>query len=806
MKNLTLTRISRRILASGFIRRLHIFILSMLLSVAGFSQDKSVNVGIVTRCPEQSWVQYAEAILEEARLLLKSDYTLTLSDSLIFDADCDPEQIKSGFDQLLANDDVDIILGMDVISSHILASNGPYQKPVIAVTVLNAQVQNLAITINGTSGVENLTYLELPYSPLRDLEVFQNLIGFERLAVVQDESFYSAIPAIKDYIDQGLTDQGSSHYFLFTESTAEATLSKLEAATDAVYLFPSDNLSDTEYQKLIDGINDRGLKSFSIFGRPDVDRGVLGGVAPTSNLDQITRRIALNIQRYINDEELKDMNVKILQKEEFVINMATARKIDYSPSWDALAEAVLINEERDDIDRTINIYDAISEGLEQNLNLSIANNSVEIVEKDTEVAKSFLLPEVSATATHTIVDETTAEGALGQNPENRGLGNLRLNQTIFSEQVLANNRIQQYLLEAEKEALKSQSLDVVLDVSTVYLNLMQAKTNELIQKENLELTRKNLELARISSSLGQSGPSDLYRWQGEIATAKANLLNATAARRQAEIFLNQILNRPVDEEFNTEEINLEDSRLMINNNSVGDLVSNPKSFYQFADFQVDRAKRITPDLKQVDYNVQAQERSVLFNDRNRYLPAVSVGGNYNYEFYRGGAGQDPLDLSAFGGEPIEINDWNWNIQIGASLPIFQGNRRRAQYQQSKVELLQLNTQKLNLERIIEQQVRSELENIRASYRNITLTREAEEAVVKNFEIVQDAYSKGAVTITQLLDAQNVAIAAQLNSANAVYIFLIDFLNMERASGSYYMLMTDEEKAEYINELTTYFNN
>lgn len=803
MKHLTVPRICTRIRSSHTTWRL---LLLLAISVA-FSttqaQKEVLSVGVVTGCNDPGSIAFAKAILEEARLLIKSDYRLVLDESNILSSDCDPAKVKVNFDRLQSNSSVDMVLGMDVISSHVLAKGGPYQKPVVAVTVLNAQVQKLPITGKGRSGVKNLTYLELPYSPLRDLEVFQSLIGFERLAIVQDESFVKAVPEVRDFLTQGLTEQGSDHYFLFTEKTAAETLEKLEQC-DAVYLFPSDNLSDEEYQKLIDGVNERGLKSFSVFGRPDVERGVLGGVAPASNIEQIIRRIALNIQRYVNDEDLEDLSVKILQKEEFVINMATARKIDYSPSWDALAEAVLINEERDDIERTINIFDAISEGLEQNLELSIAKNELEVVEKDADVAKSFLLPELNASATHTVVDETTAENGFGQSPQNRGQGNLQLTQTIFSEQVLANNRIQQYLVLAQKEALSAQSLDIVLDVATVYLNLMQAKTGELIQKQNLELTRKNLELARISSSLGQSGPSDLYRWQGEIATAKANLLNATASRRQAEIFLNQILNRPIDEEFNTEEIDIENSRLMINNESIGGLVGNPKSFYRFADFQVERARKVTPDLKQVAYNVQAQERSVLFNDRNRYLPAVSLGGNYNYEFYRGGAGQSGFSIP--GSDPAVINDWNWNFQIGASIPIFQGNRRTAQYQQAKVQLTQLNTQKVNLERLIEQQVRSELENIRASYRNIELTKEAEAAVVKNFEIVQDSYSKGVVTITQLLDAQNAAISAQLNSANAVYIFLIDFLNMERASGSFYMLMTEEQKTQYVEDITSYFNN
>ncbi|MEP1777864.1 TolC family protein, partial [Reichenbachiella sp.] len=192
-------------------------------------------------------------------------------------------------------------------------------------------------------------------------------------------------------------------------------------------------------------------------------------------------------------------------------------------------------------------------------------------------------------------------------------------------------------------------------------------------------------------------------------------------------------------------------------------------------------------------------RSVLLNRRNRYIPNFTVGGGYNYELYRSGAGTEfPTGF----GVP---NDWNWNLQVGAAIPIFQGGSRTAKVQQSRVQLTQLSTQRLNTERLIEQQVRSELENIRASYRNMTLTKDAEVAAVKNFGLIQDSYSKGVVTITQLLDAQNAAISSQLNSANAIYIFLSDLLNMERATGAYYMLMTNEQKTDYVNQLESFFN-
>lgn len=762
------------------------------------AQKKLINIAVITDCPgSTSSSHLLEEILKEAKTLLKSDYRLVVEPENIVHSDCNIAKARANLNRLLNDPSIDMVLGLDALTSHVMASGGPYQKPVVATTVINAQVQKLPITVDGTSGVKNLTYLELPYSPIRDIEVFSSMIGFSKLAILIDIET-GAIPEIRDYLVRKLTDLGVDFEFVPTENEASAVLEKLNGF-DAVYMIPSDRLGEEEYLKLINGVNEKGLLSFSLFGRPDVDSGVLAGAAPSSNTKLIARRIALNIQRIANGEKAKNMNIKLPYKEELVINMATARKVNFSPSWETLAEAVLINELREDVERRINIFDAITEGLEQNLDLNIAKKEVDVSKEEVNIAKSNLLPEVSTSLSHRMVDNQTATISNGQNPEQRGLAALQLNQVIYSEQVTANKQIQDLLLKATEKALEVQSLDVVIDVSVTYLNLMQSKTAENIQKQNLDVTRKNLELARISSSLGQSGPSDLYRWQGEIANAKSNLLNATARRKQAEMALNQILNRPISEAFLTEEVDIGDSRYLVNNEAIGKYVNNPRDFYVYADFMVDRAKANVPDLKQLDYNVRAQERSVLLNQRNRYIPTVSVGGGYNYEMYRSGAGTEP---PAGFGVP---NDWNWNLQLAASIPIFQGGRRTASVQQSKVQLSQLNTQRLNTERLIEQQVRSELENIRASYRNMTLTKDAETAAVKNFELLQDSYSKGVIIITQLLDAQNAAISARLNSANAVYIFLIDLLSMERATGDYYMLMTDDQKAAYINQLETFFN-
>ena len=773
-----------------------VFTIVLITSVA----QKKVSLGVVIDCPNSPSTQFVESIVSETRVLIGDKYDVELDDDNILYSGCDVIQVRSNFNRLLNDDDIDIVMGIDVIGSHVMATSGPYNKPVIAAVVIDAQAQGIKVTKKGRSGVKNLSYLELPISPIRDLEIFQSMIGFDKLAVIIDEAIFIGIPEIKVYSDDALKDLQINHGYVYTENTAQEVLDKIDNSFDGVILYPTDQLQPNEFQKLIDGINEKGLKSFSVFGRMDVNRGVLAGVAPASNVSLISRRMALNIQRIVSGEDPDDLNTKLLYKEELVFNMATARQIDYSPSWEVLAEAVLINEERDDIDRVVSIFSAIEEGLAENLLIDVSELDLAIAGEEINIARSSLLPELGANASHTLVDNNTASISNGQNPENRGAAALQVSQIIYSEPVTANKRIQEILYKASEAALDAQTLDIVLDVSIAYLNLMQAKTAQNIQKQNLDVTRRNLELARVSSSLGQTGPSDLYRWQGEIATAKSNLLNATALRKQAELNLNQILNRPIDELFLTEEVDITDERFMVNNENILQYVNNPRQFYSFADFMVSRAKANSPNLKQFDYNLQAQERSVLLNERNRYVPTVTLGGSYNYEMYRSGAG---TEFNPLFGNP---NDWNWNLQLGASIPIFQGGNRTARVQQSRIQLNQLNTRKLNTERLIEQQVRSEFENIRASYTNLGLTQDAEEAVVRNFELIQDSYAQGAVTITQLLDAQNAAISAQLNSANAVYIFLTDVLNLERATGEYYMLMTEEQKTEFVNQFINYITD
>ena len=100
-------------------------------------------------------------------------------------------------------------------------------------------------------------------------------------------------------------------------------------------------------------------------------------------------------------------------------------------------------------------------------------------------------------------------------------------------------------------------------------------------------------------------------------------------------------------------------------------------------------------------------------------------------------------------------------------------------------------------------VRSRLEFASASYNRLTLSRQAADAAQANFDIVQDSYSQGLVNITTLIDAQNVAVQTELTAVNAIYQFVLDFLEAERSTGTYYMLMTQAERDAFFERLAVF---
>jgi len=436
-----------------------------------------------------------------------------------------------------------------------------------------------------------------------------------------------------------------------------------------------------------------------------------------------------------------------------------------------------------------------------NLDLIARERFVAAGAQDVKEARSKLLPQIDLSGTGMIIDKDRAEASFGSQAQRTLTGSVTATQVIFSEPAWANLSIQKSLQETREWDYEQLKLDIALAASTAYLNVLRAKTFERIQKDNLKRIRTNLGTARVRESTGIAGPAEVFRWESVLATNQKDLLQAEAQRQIAEIELNRLLHRPLEEPFITLEEDLSEEVLYTSEEYLR-LTRNLKFYEIFRKFMVEEGLNASPELASLNATIEVQERILRSSSNSLWLPSLALWGEFSHIFSKGGAGSS-LSLPPLFPFP-ELDDTSWNIGLSLSFPLFKGGEKLVVRTKAQKELEYLKFQREAITEKIEQRILSAIFLTGASYVSIEQARRAAEAANKSFEVVQNAYSQGAVSILHLLDAQNAAFSAEQVAANAVYDFLLDVMEVERSTGRFEFFMDEEERKSLLVRSKAFF--
>lgn len=766
-----------------------------------------VRIGVVIDGPWERNQGARQVFENEILELLSEEFEVRFPEDKFLVADWTKPEILKATERLLSDPEVDVVLTMGVIASNEVSKRGPLPKPVIAPFVLDAALQNLPSSAGG-SGIKNLNYIAIPTTFKRDLKAFLEIVPFTQMAFLMNDFVYQAVPEIREGTPPAAKEGfGVEVTVIPVGQSADEALNALAPGVEAVYIASLTRLLPGEFERLVQELNRRNLPTFALFGRPEVEMGILAGLNPDL-FPRLARRVALNLQRILLGEEPGKIPYAFAPGQELVINMTTARQIGVYPPWGVYTEAVKIAEEKKETVRTLILQNAVLEGVAANLDLQTKNFEVQAGEQAVKEARSGLLPQINLSLTGLQIDRDRA-GAF--QAERTLTGSATLTQAIYVDGAWANYSIRKNLqrsLEQEREALR---LDIAREVAAAYLYVLGAKTVERIQEENLKLSHSNLELARVREAVGYSGPAEVYRWESEIAGNRQQLINANAQRNLAEIQLNRLLNRPLEESFETREVSIEEAGILSERGRLFKYMNNRLSFRTLRSFFVAEGLAASPEVQQLDAAIAARERLLTGARRSLFLPDLAAQAEFSRIFKKSGVGSReaaPLDPASPLAPLLESfdpgdND-NWSVALNLSFPLYDGSAKYARKDNALQTLLQLRSERKSVAEKIEQRIRSASHVMGASYAAIKQSKDAAEAANKNLELVIDSYSQGVLDITQLLDAQTAALIANEAQANSIYQFLVDLMELERAIGTAYLLQTPEERESFYNRLDDYF--
>jgi outer membrane protein TolC len=736
-------------------------------------------------------------VKEEILRVTAREFDVLFPDQMTVHGNWKGADIKRAVDTLLADPKVDLVITLGHLSTNYVCQKGKLPKPVVAAVVVDAKLQNLPLK-DGSSGVKNLSYIDPFVSFERDIRVFREMVPFRSLVVLTSRNAAESIPWLEKYFRRIAQEYTIDINIVPVEFSADQALAAFPSDTDAVYLFPLAQLPPGEFRKLLYGLILRKLPSFSLLGGEDVEAGVLASAAPKSEISRLTRRIALNVQRILLGEKASTLKVAFPVGEKLTINMATGRAIGFYPSWSALTEAELLNEQVERVERRLSLESAVREAIAANLDLAAQNRNVAAGEQVVNETRSSLLPQIDLDAQGAVIDDDRAKTSSGLTPERSFTGSVTATQLLYDEDSWSNYSVEKKLQTSREEQRDTVELDIIRNAAVAYLDVLRAKTLERVEKDNLRLTRANLERALVRVSIGIANRSEEFRWQSEIATNRANVLFAQARTRQTENRLNRLLNRPLEEQFATIETDLRDPLLIVSDPRLLPYVDNPFNFRIYRDYVVEAGLRVAPELLGFDAAIAAQERILVNAKRAFWLPSFTAQGTVSEVLAESGEGKRSSSQS-------NLDDTDWSVGVFATFPLVEGGGKFATIKRTREELSRLQLERQATGERIDQRVRSALHQSSASYPNIRLSRSAAEASRKNLELVTDQYVRGLVSIVDLLDAQNSALSTDQNAENAVYNFLIDWMDVERAAGRFDFLMTQGEREEWFQRLQEFFN-
>lgn len=773
-------------------------ICSSLFYSGAFAQNKpDFPIGILLEERSAEIEALLPQLQKEIIAVVGEDATVSFPEKWILSNNNDRKKAEENL-KLLNAQGPEMILAFGAINSVVVTKQQSFPKPTLLFGAVPADF--ISITARReSSGINNFVYLITSHSLREDLNAFRDLYAFKDLGIAVNKTITDNL-GVEEYLANVFSDSAIQHT-LIPFSDVSDIIAELDEI-DALYIEGGDFFNAEEVSLLVGELNLRKIPSMTATAQQDVEAGILATRQSRSNVEQLFRRIALSVEAVVNGTNPSELPLYFEPREELTINFNTAEILGIPIRYSQIARTNLVGDlDKLGAEKKYDLKMLMEEVLLTNLGLKVNQLSVDLVDQDVRLAKSNYLPNLEFAATGTNVDPALAEVSNGQNPEFSTAANATVSQVIYAPGASANIRIQKELLEAEKENLNTEKLNVIFDASTLYFNSLLVKANLQITKSNMDLTEENLKLAQQRFESGEAGKSDVLRFQSQLAQNTQQFVEGYNQLQQAYFTINQLLNQPIRRRIDVLDASLDDGIYSeYSYDRIKDILDDPNLIEPFISFLINEAKKNSPELKSLNYNLQANNHNIWLNKQGRFLPTVALQGQVVRNISRSGAGSE--FPPGFGSIPNSY----YTLGLNVSIPIFQQNQRNINRQAAIIQREQLLANQDNLALNIDQSVSSAVLQVINQIANLELSKVSESTAKESLELTQEAYRTGGVNWVQLIDAQNNYFQAQLANATAVYNFLSSALSLERNIGYFFILNSAEKNEDFRQRFRAYLEN
>ena len=385
--------------------------------------------------------------------------------------------------------------------------------------------------------------------------------------------------------------------------------------------------------------------------------------------------------------------------------------------------------------------------------------SVEFAQKGIEAARAQRLPDVNATLSasyngNVVVMDRDFTNANGYSSPHFGNSfALEAQQVVYAGGAI-DAGIRMAELQRDMAAVgqrQSSNAQRFLALGQ-YLDLYKIQNRMQVMQQNIELTTRLIDDIRAKHEQGMALKNDVTRYELQME----NLRLALRKLQDQQVVLNHQL-------CNT--LGLTDITILPDTTIVAQALGNDNEGHW-----QQTALASSPLMEQSQLSTQIAEQQLKLA-KSELLPKVAMVAADNF------SGPFIYDIP-----PIDKNINYWYVGVGVKYPISSLFKQNKKVQQAKIGIQQSQEHQRVTAETLDNQVQQAYTLYQQSYADLDTQRKSVELARQNYQVVSDRYLNQLALITDMLDASNIRLNAELQEVDARINIVYAYYKMKYIAG------------------------
>lgn len=411
---------------------------------------------------------------------------------------------------------------------------------------------------------------------------------------------------------------------------------------------------------------------------------------------------------------------------------------------------------------TLTLNKALEIALSENPTMKVAGQEIKLKKEAKREAYGGLFPEVGLTGSYsrtlkkqTMVMDFGGEAQTIQvGSDNSYQGGLNISLPVFAPGLYKSINLTQADVNLAVEKARSSKLDLVNQVTKAYYQLLLAQDSYNVLLQSYAQAEATFNVVKAKYEQGAVSEYDKIRADVQMRSLKPSVVSARNGVNLAKLQLQVLMGMDPDIAIGIEG-NLKDYEVMMFETQLTpsqlNLVNNS-------------------DLKQMDLNATLLEKSLAVQ-RTNFMPTLSASFNYSYTSLN---------------NDFKMAHYKWfpysTVGLNLSIPLFKASNF-TKVKQTKIQMMQLNENRINTHRQLTMQATSYLDSMSASTEQVVSNKEGIIEAEKGQLIAQKRYDVGKGTILEVNDSEVALTQARLTYNQSIYDYLVAKADLDKVLGS-----------------------